>query len=175
MAARIIHVVLLGLMGAGKTSVGRALAVELGWPFSDSDEVITREQGATVRELSDRLGVQAMHELEAEHLLSALSSPSPSVIAAAASVVDDQRCRLALGEDGVFPVWLEVDPGTLAGRFACGSYRPVLDSDPERLLRRQLAERGPELASVARYRVRAQRRRPRQVALELAELVRRTD
>jgi shikimate kinase len=166
------HVVLLGLMGVGKTTIGRALAAELGWPLSDSDEVIMREQGATVRELSDRLGVEGMHELEAEHLLAALSSPRPSVIGAAASVVDSERCRAALHQDGVLTVWLEANPATLAARFAGGRHRPVLDSDPERLLRRQLAARGAAFAEVARYRVSVEGRAPGEVALELAQAVR---
>src|SRR5579884_1903169 len=58
-------------MGVGKTTVGLALANQLGWPLSDSDAAITERHGATVRELQLRLGTDGMHRLESEHLLDA--------------------------------------------------------------------------------------------------------
>ena len=69
------HVVLVGLMGAGKTTVGRRLAARLGWPWHDSDADIEAATGMTVRELRDRDGVDAMHDLEAAQLLQALAEP----------------------------------------------------------------------------------------------------
>jgi shikimate kinase len=166
------HVTLLGLMGSGKSSVGRELAALLGWPLSDSDELIEREQGATVRELSERLGVDAMHGFEAEHLLGALSAPEQSVVCAAASVVDDDRCREALKRPDVFVVWLEVNAGRLAARFASGPHRPVFDPDAERMFRRQLAERGLLFAQVADLRVRADRGDAARVAARVANVPR---
>lgn len=165
------HVALLGLMGSGKSSVGRELAALLGWPLSDSDVAIERQQGATVRELSERLGVDAMHEFEAEHLLGALSAPEPSVVCAAASVVDDDRCREALRRRGVFAVWLEVNPGRLAARFSSGSHRPVFDPDTERMFRKQLAERGPCFTQVADLRVHADRGDAARVAARVAKVL----
>src|SRR4051812_20922366 len=58
-------IVVLGLMGAGKTTVGRILAGILGWPLDDSDASIEAEQGSTVKELRSSLGVDPMHALEA--------------------------------------------------------------------------------------------------------------
>lgn len=163
------HVALLGLMGSGKSSVGRELAALLGWPLSDSDEVIGREQGATVRELSERLGVDAMHEFEAQHLLGALGAPERSVIGAAASVVDEERCREALKRPQVLVVWLEVNAGRLAARFSSGPHRPVFDPDAERMFRKQLAERGRLFAQVADLRVRADRGDAARVAARIAK------
>src|SRR5215208_4289943 len=77
------HVVVVGLMGSGKTTVGRALADRLGWPFRDSDPEIQAVTGRTVRELRDDLGVDAMHDLEADQLLDALAAPGPAVVAPA--------------------------------------------------------------------------------------------
>jgi shikimate kinase len=162
------HVVLMGLMGAGKTTVGRALAERLGWPLDDSDLSIEARQGATVRELSERLGVAAMHRLEAEHLLGALAQPQPSVVCAAASVVEDEACVAALARGDVFPVWLELDVQTLAARFSSGPHRPVLDADAAALFRSQLTERSRRFAAVARARVSVAGRRPEQIASEIA-------
>lgn len=163
------HVVLTGLMGSGKTSVGQELAQLLGWQLSDSDAVIEREQGATVRELDERLGVDAMHAFEAAHLLAAVKAPAHSVICAAASVVDDERCRAALKRDEVFTVWLEVHPGRLAARFAHGPHRPVFDTDTERMFQRQLAERSRWFQAVADYQVRSDRANPARVAADVAD------
>src|SRR5437762_1566050 len=66
------HIVLVGLMVTGKTTVGSGLAAALGWPFSDSDAWIERQRGKTVRALADEIGVDEMHALEAGHLLQAL-------------------------------------------------------------------------------------------------------
>ncbi|HET9721067.1 MAG TPA: shikimate kinase [Solirubrobacteraceae bacterium] len=165
------HIVLLGLMGAGKTTVGRALAARLGRPLDDSDLSIESSQGATVRELSERLGVAAMHRLEAEHLLAALGNPEPSIVCAAASVVEHQACVEALRRADVFPVWLELDVATLAARFSSGPHRPVLDADAATLFHRQLAERSRRFAAVARARVPVAGRTPEAIAAEIAAAI----
>lgn len=161
------HVVLLGLMGVGKTTVGRCLAHTLAWPLSDSDQVIGQEQGATVRELDARLGTDGMHRLESQHLLHALADPHPSVICAAASVVDDPECRRALEREGLHTVWLQGRAEILAQRFASGPHRPVLDPDAERLFRRQLSRRSREFAEVARQRVSVDGRTAEEIAQEI--------
>jgi probable F420-dependent oxidoreductase len=142
------HFVLVGLMGAGKTTVGRGLAEALGWPFNDSDAAIEREQGSTVRALADEIGVEAMHELEAAHLLRALADPGPSVIAAAASTIDDPECRAALTEPGIRTIWLKADPSVLARRFDRKRHRPRFGRAPAGLLAEQAREREPLFRSL---------------------------
>src|SRR6266540_1449750 len=90
------HVVVVGLMGAGKSAVGRRVAQQLGWPWRDSDREIEAATGLTVRQLRDRDGVDAMHALESRQLLDALEEPGPSVISAAASTIEVPECRAAL-------------------------------------------------------------------------------
>jgi shikimate kinase len=87
------HIVVLGLMGAGKTAVGQVLARRLGWHLSDSDEEIRARTGKTVRELRAEKGVDAMHRLEYEHLLTALEVDQTTIVCGAASVVEDAGCR----------------------------------------------------------------------------------
>lgn len=70
-------------MGSGKTEVGRRPAALLGWRWRDSDSDIGAATGLTVRELLERDGIEAMHAIEARHLLDALAEPGPSVMSAA--------------------------------------------------------------------------------------------
>lgn len=108
------HLVLVGPMAVGKSTVGAALAGRLGRPLRDSDDDLLAERGIAGRELAAAEGVEALHRWEADHLLAALASPVPSVVAAAASTVDDARCRAALGPHVV--VWLTAPAALLAAR-----------------------------------------------------------
>jgi shikimate kinase len=128
--ARSGHVVLVGLMGSGKTTVGRRLAARLERQFVDGDEELERATGRTAREIADADGVPALLVLEARVLLDALARPVRAVIAAAASVVDDAGCRRALRSPGVTVVRLRARPDTLAARHAGGSHRRSLGADP---------------------------------------------
>ncbi len=142
-------IVLLGLMGAGKTSVGRIVADRLGWPLDDSDPQIRARTGRTVKELRDEIGTDGMHTLEAEHLLLALAAPRPRVITPSAWSIEDPACRAALGEPGLLVAWLRADPEALAARFADAAHRPAYGDDPATFLAAQLARRGPLYAQVA--------------------------
>jgi shikimate kinase len=142
------HIAIIGLMGAGKTTVGRALAARLGWAWRDSDATIEAATGRTVRELRDEEGVDAMHDREAAALLTALAEQTPSVISAAASVVDVPECREALDDPGVGVVWLRARPATLAARFDSSAHRPAYGASPEAFLAEQAARRDPLMASL---------------------------
>jgi shikimate kinase len=165
------HVVLVGLMGTGKSTVGRALAGALDMSFSDSDAAIERERGATVQELADEIGVEEMHALEARHLLRALDAPEPSVIAAAASTIDDPACRAALRAPGVRTIWLRADPDVLAGRFDRQKHRPRFGRSPRDLLAEQAKERDPLFRSLHPIELETGERSPAElVELALAAL-----
>lgn len=142
------HVVVTGLMGAGKTTTGQKLAEKLGWAWRDSDADIEASTGANVRELRDREGVEAMHRREAAQLLDGLASPAPNVISAAASVVEDPDARAAMNEPGVAVIWLHASPNVLASRFGSAPHRPDYGPDPEAFLAEQAAHREPLLAGI---------------------------
>jgi shikimate kinase len=106
-------------MAVGKSTVGRALAARLGRPFRDSDEDLEATRGVTGRALAQREGVDALHRWEAEHLRAALAGTQPAVVAAAASVVDDDASLAALREP--FVVWLRAPAAVVAQRIADGT------------------------------------------------------
>lgn len=143
------HIVLVGLMGVGKTTVGRLLAASLRCPLSDSDGEIEAREGATVRQLQDRIGGAALHALEATILLDALEQPAPTVICAAASTVEDERCRKALHGPAVTVVWLQATLATLVARYDADPHRPRYPEGTRAALAAQLASRAVQFASVA--------------------------
>jgi shikimate kinase len=136
-------------MGTGKTTLGERLAARLGWPLDDSDDAIVAAQGATVRELRDSLGTDAMHALEAQHLLAALARPRPRVVTPAAFTIEVPACRAALAGPGVAVVWLRGRPVMLAARFDAQAHRPRYGDEPSRFLAEQAARRDPLFASLA--------------------------
>jgi len=139
------HIVLVGLMGTGKTTVAGILAQRLGRSMSDSDRWIRAHTDMSTADLEDATGTAELHRWEARHLIEHLAAPEPIVIASAASVVDDSRCRRAL-RDGPWVVWLTATPEVLASRTA-GTERP--GSPLVASYQDQLARRGPHYASVA--------------------------
>ena len=135
------HVVLVGMMGAGKSSVGRRVAARLVWPFSDSDAVVEARYGRTVAAIWRDDGEEAFRVMETDALREALEDPTPSVIAAAGGTVLDAKNRQAMQEADAVVIWLRADPDTLAGRVRHGDHRPLLDDDAATTLRRLNDER----------------------------------
>lgn len=129
------HLVLVGLMGAGKTTVGRVLAQRLRRQFYDSDLMIEARTGRTVREIFAVDGEEAFRRLETLVLVDALAAEEKAVIAAAGGIVLSIENRQALRAAGARVVWLRADPEILVERVKSGSHRPLLDSDPEETLR----------------------------------------
>jgi shikimate kinase len=115
------HVVVVGPMGAGKTTLARGLAQALGREVFDSDRSIAERTGRIGREIAETDGVEVLHRLEADVLLDALSSPDPAVVAAAASVIEQPEVREALRD--TFCVWVTADPDILDERSTQGSHR----------------------------------------------------
>jgi shikimate kinase len=166
------HVVVAGLMGSGKSTVGAILAARLGWPMSDSDAGIEATEGLTVRELHDSIGVDAMHELEARHLRAALAEPGSSVVCPAGSVVESDVCRGALAAADVAVVLLVTSPDVAAKRFLSGHHRPWYGSDPSEFLARQAAVRHPLYRAVADLELNTDTSTPDELADQALETLR---
>jgi shikimate kinase len=134
-------------MAVGKTTVGRRVAVRLRRPLWDSDIDLEAARGTSGRELAERDGIAALHRWEADHLLRALASPEPQVVAAAASVVDDDRCLHALAAP--FVAWLRAPPPMVVARLSGDEQRRRLGADPADAVSALAARRAPRYALVA--------------------------
>ena len=162
---------LIGMMGSGKTTVGRRLAAALGRPLVDSDAQVEARTGRTVREIFESDGEAAYRVLEREALVDALAEAEPSVVAAAGGVVLDPGNRAVLQEAGTV-VWLRARPEVLARRVSAGrDHRPLLGDDPLAALRRLDAERRPLYEEVADLVVDVDDLSTRQVVTAVLELV----
>ncbi|MEV4391454.1 shikimate kinase [Nonomuraea sp. NPDC049607] len=135
-------VVVIGLMGSGKTTAGRLLATALAMPFTDSDPFLEKEYGGTAAQIAAREGADALHRYEAEHVLAALAD-EPKVIAAAASTVEDPRVRAALRD--AFVVWVDAADAVLAQRMSSGAHRPEFQPAEMRARRERYFEQVADL------------------------------
>lgn len=141
------RVILLGMMGSGKTTLGRALAERIGWTYHDNDHLVDLATGQTARELGTR-GHAPLRDAEGDALRAGLQLPPPCIVGAAAGVVLDPQLRALLNERGLV-VWLRADPSVLARRAESGRHRPWLDHDPVGWMTSTAAEREPLYRSVA--------------------------
>lgn len=147
------HIVLVGLMGTGKTTTARLLAERLGCDVLDTDKMIESRNGKSVRDIFVDSGEEAFRDLESEMLSECLARPTRSVIAGAGGVVLREKNRqmidAARNSGHAVVVWLHANPTVLAQRTAKGVHRPLLDDDRAGTLVRMADERGPLYASVA--------------------------
>ena len=125
------QITLVGLSGAGKSTIGRLLADRLGWPFVDTDELVTEREGKTPADLITERGEPAFREIEARVVAEA-AARVPAVIATGGGVFQRATNRTALGQRG-YICFLDATPGEIARRLSAdpsGPARPLLGEDP---------------------------------------------
>jgi shikimate kinase len=143
------RILLVGMMGSGKTTVGRILASRLGVRYVDSDEEVEALTGHTVRELFEAGGERAFRPVESEALAAALVGDEPAVVSVAGGAVIDPKNRALLRRAGTV-VWLRARPETLLERVSRGDdHRPLLERDPAGVLARLDHRRRPLYEEVA--------------------------
>jgi len=144
----VTRLLLVGMMGAGKTTVGRIMADRLGCPYVDSDAEVAADTGRTAPEILAADGEAALRVAESAALREAVSRPAPVVVSVAGGAVLDAGNRALIRDSGTV-VWLRAAPATLAERVGDGAGRPLLGRDPAAALIRLDEVRRPLYAEVA--------------------------
>lgn len=135
-------VALVGLMGAGKSSVGRRLAQRLALPFVDADLEIEAAAGASIEEIFERHGEAAFRDGERRVIARLLAGP-PQVLAAGGGAFMDEETRRLMREQAI-TLWLRAGIEVLLARVARRNNRPLLKNrNPREVLERLMAERHP--------------------------------
>lgn len=135
--------VLVGLMGVGKTTVGRRLARALGLAFKDADREIELSAGRSVSDIFADFGEAAFREGERKVISRLLTEEAPMVLALGGGAFIDPDTR-ALIQDKAISIWLQADLETLMGRVSKRNTRPLLRTgDARDVMTRLLAERSP--------------------------------
>lgn len=139
-------IVLAGMMGAGKTTIGRRLAPRLGLPFYDADAEIEAAAGMPVSELFQGHGEESFRRGEAQIIKRLLNGP-PHVLATGGGALVTAETRERIAEKAV-SVWLKADIDTIVRRATRRSTRPLLQQgNPRETIERLLADREPYYAA----------------------------
>lgn len=161
-----MSIILIGAPGAGKSSVGRILASELGKEFIDVDTRIEEVMGKPIREIFADEGEDYFRQLEESATLELIAEDA--VVSLGGGAVMNPRIRETLtGHDDV--VWLEVSISQATRRVGMNTVRPLLLGNVRGRLIELLRERTPLYESVATTRISTDGRKASEVALELAE------
>ena len=133
-------IVLVGLMGAGKTNIGMRMASLIGLPFVDTDLEVEKAAGCTISEIFKTFGEKQFREGE-RRVISRLLNERPAVIASGGGSFMDVRTRSLIKNKGI-SIWLRADLDLLYRRTIGRSHRPLLNNgNPREILRRLMEER----------------------------------
>jgi shikimate kinase len=138
-------IVFIGLMGAGKTAIGRRVANVLGLSFTDSDHEIESVSRMTVPDLFERYGEAEFRALE-QRVIARILDHGPQVLSTGGGAYMNENTRQAIASRGI-SVWLKADIDILMDRVAKKQNRPLLKNpDPRAVMQRLMAERYPVYA-----------------------------
>ena len=163
-----MRIFLIGLMGSGKTTIGRRLAAQTGWPYVDNDSLVQEVAGRTAPEIEDEGGIAALHAAEQAAFEHALTIAPPVIIGVAGFVVMDTEAQARMRETGTV-VWLRARPETLRMRVGAGRGRRD-DATSLDWIEDVVEERDPVFEAAADMVIDVDRLRPR---LVVEEIVRR--
>ena len=135
-------IVLVGLMGSGKSTIGRRLAQRLGMAFADADDEIERAAGMTISDMFAKFGEGHFRDGE-RRVIARLLAGKPLVLATGGGAFINDETRALILADSL-AIWLDADIETLVERVARRSHRPLLKGrDPRQVLRDLAAVRNP--------------------------------
>ena len=134
-------IVLIGFMGAGKTTIGKLLADQTGLPFTDLDEYIEQKEGCSVSEIVASHGENYFRVLETEALQEIARDSAAHVLACGGGTPLREENRRIMRRIGMV-IWLQVEPATVSVRLKDDTTRPLLvGPDPEKKISGLLSER----------------------------------
>ena len=165
------RVLLIGMMGAGKTSVGTALSQATGWRFLDNDLLVQQATGVAARDLLRRRGERALRDAESAAVEEGLRAPPPVIVDVAGGVVTRAEDRERLRGAGLV-VWLRARIETLVERVGTGEERPWLGGDPHGALTRLYHGREALYREVATVVVDVDNVTPEQIAARIIDALR---
>ena len=142
------RVILMGMMGSGKTTVGQLLSGVTGWPYVDNDALVQRHHGRTSRQILAAEGKEKLREAEAGALALGLDLPPPVILGVAAGTILDPANRQALEAGGVV-VWLRAGTEALVGRAMDAAHRPFVDEAGKAWMADAVTDRESLYASIA--------------------------
>jgi shikimate kinase len=144
-------IVLVGLMGAGKSTVGRRLARRIGLAFVDADEEIERAADRSIPEIFDRYGEAVFRDGERRVIARLLAGPAKVIATGGGAFMDEKTRALILAR--CTAIWLDADTETLAERVGRRNHRPLLRGGDPKAVIEALAERRNPLYAEAHLRV----------------------
>ena len=147
-------IVLVGLMGSGKSTVGKRIAQQLGYEFADSDDLVASTAGKSVRDIFSEDGEAVFRKIESDAIRSVLADgKSPIVFATGGGAVISSENRKIISDHALHVVWLDASVDDLVVRTKSGAARPLLDGDASKTLQSLSDQRSAWYEEVATLRI----------------------
>ncbi|SFX28454.1 shikimate kinase [Thermoactinomyces sp. DSM 45891] len=161
------HLILLGMMGTGKSTVGKHLAQHLPYPAIDFDHWIEERQNQSIPSIFEQLGESYFRELESQALKHFLKQPQPHILITGGGVIlrPENRKRMKKANGVVFHLIADVE--TLIQRLDLDVNRPLLQGDKAEKIRRIWSERKSLYETIADYRIQTDDRSPEAITTEI--------
>jgi shikimate kinase len=141
-------------MGSGKTTVGKRIAQELGYEFTDSDDLVATTAGKSVRDIFSQDGEAVFRKYESDAIRAILADgKSPIVLATGGGAVISSENRTVISDHASHVVWLDASVDDLVVRTKSGAARPLLDGDASKTLQALSDQRSVWYEEVATLRI----------------------
>ena len=165
------HIILIGYMGCGKSSVGKRLSYALKQPYLDTDKMIETKERKTINEIFAQQGEQAFRDMETACVRSLFSNQQDYVIAVGGGLPMREENRMLLRKLGKV-VYLRAKPDTIYERLKGDDTRPLLRGDnPRQKIEEMIAARGPVYEETAHIRIDVDGKSFEQIMDEIKEML----
>ena len=164
------RVIFIGPPGSGKSSVGKALARELGLTYEDTDASVTSISGRSIASIFAELGETGFRKIEREVVLAALSS-NIQVLSLGGGAILDPEVQAAIKSSGGIVIYLTIGLRYALSRIGSKGDRPLVASDPEKQWVNLTTSREPIYRALATFVKSTDNKKPQEVAHEIAQLI----